>query len=100
MSVARACITANRGPKRCDDIFSALNFAFFNFHTVTCTQKSALLKSILHAGSIALVLLPSNTVFGGVGHCFAWHVQVNPVFSFNFTAIFIKDGSTHGISFN
>jgi len=23
-------------------------------------------------------------ILGGVGHCFAWHVQVNPVFGFNF----------------
>jgi len=48
---------ASKGPKRCDNVFTALNFTFFTFHAVTCTQKSALFKSILHACSIALVLL-------------------------------------------
>ena len=47
---------ASKGPKRHDSIFTVLNFAFCNFHTVTCAQKSALFKSIFHAGSIALVL--------------------------------------------
>ena len=47
---------ASKEPKRCGSVFTMLNFAFFNFHAVMCTQKSALFKSIFHAGSIALVL--------------------------------------------
>ena len=47
---------ASKEPKRCDSVFTMLNFAFFKFHAVMCAQKSALFKSIFHAGSIALVL--------------------------------------------
>ena len=27
---------------------------------------------------------PAKDTLGGVGHCFAWHVRVSPVFGFNF----------------
>jgi len=29
-------------------------------------------------------ILSKKYQLGGVGHCFAWHVRVNPVFGFNF----------------
>jgi len=44
------------------------------------------LKAAKKLANLHDMYMPSKILFGGVGHCFTWHVQVSLCFYFNFKA--------------